>query len=42
LLILLCEAQVDNALLSATVSTFLSSLLQNQELQRRVKRSADM
>jgi hypothetical protein len=42
LLILLCEAQVDNALLSATVSTFLSALLQNQELQRRVKKFADM
>jgi hypothetical protein len=41
-LILLCEAQVDSALLSATISTFLSALLQNQELQRRVKNSAGM
>jgi hypothetical protein len=39
-LILLCEAQVDNALLSATVSNFLSALMQNQELQRRVKNTA--
>jgi hypothetical protein len=39
-LILLCEAQVDSALLSATASNFLSALLQNQELQRRVKNSA--
>lgn len=39
-LILLCEAHVDCTLLSATVGTFLSALLQNQELQRRVKSSA--
>ena len=42
LLILLCEAQVDYALLSATANIFLSALLQNQELQRRVKESADV
>jgi hypothetical protein len=38
-LILLCEAQVDGALLNATASKLMSALLQNKELQRRIKNS---
>jgi hypothetical protein len=39
-LILLCEAQVDSAPINATAGTLLSALLQNKELQRRIKNSA--
>jgi hypothetical protein len=39
-LILMCEAQVDSSLIKATASTLLSALLENKELQRRIKNSA--
>jgi hypothetical protein len=40
-LILLCDAQVDHILVNTTASTLLSALLQNKELQRRIKNSAN-